>query len=97
MKPAYTRLKVPTSVLQTVEVGQERLCKRRNGGIHYMQLLDVPPDLCYFTKTDSFAEGLGLLEHTARKSTYLLSQNILPTRQSGVENRDKVNCQSRIL
>ena len=43
MKSAYTRLKVPTSVLQTVGLGQERLCKRRDGGIHYMQLLDVPP------------------------------------------------------
>ena len=42
MTSAYTRPKVPSSVLQTVGVVQERLCKGRDGGIQYMQLLDVP-------------------------------------------------------
>ena len=50
MKSAYTRLKVPKSVLQTVGVGQERLCKGRDGGIQFMQLLDVPPAFALFSQ-----------------------------------------------
>ena len=36
-----------------------------------MQLRDVPPAFVLFAKTDLFDGGLGVLEHTARKSTYL--------------------------
>ena len=48
MKSAYTRLKVPTSILQTLGIGQERLSKGREGGIQFMQLLDVPPAFVLF-------------------------------------------------
>ena len=48
MKSAYTRLKVPTSILQTLGIGQERLRKGREGGIQFMQLLDVPPAFVLF-------------------------------------------------
>ena len=71
MKPAYTRLKVPTSVLQTVGVGQERLFKGNDGESNTCSYWTFHLLLCYFAKTDLFDEGLGLLEHTARKSTYL--------------------------
>ena len=71
MKSAYTRLKVPRFVLQTVGVGQERLCKGRDGGIQFMQLLDVRPAFVLFCQNWLIWWRTGLLEHTVRRSTYL--------------------------
>ena len=71
MKSAYTRLKVPTFVLQTVGIGQERLCREGKGESNTCSYWTFHLLLCYFAKTDLFDEGLGLLEHTTRKSTYL--------------------------
>ena len=73
MKSAYTCLKVPSSVLQTVggRAGETLQEKGRGDTIHAATgrstcFCAILPKL-----TLIFDEGLGLFEHPARKSTYL--------------------------